>query len=730
MRPIFRNRIRVSISWHFLLLLAACAPGETRRVAPPPPSGSPVTVDVRTNLERLIEEEDSDGDKRITVEDAVSGQNDRGDGRFRIAATDGHSYAVVGTYYLANLLQELKLAQDAGLERAELRFERIFESPVDRVSRSIRERYWDGLTRRMDRSHLAQIIPDEKMDIQCLPGPPGEGRPPHRVRRHLYVPPTDPVGLDYYRRAARERSDMELEVVELPPKERISAAYVRNLGCRHGILSLALEKTPEGDLRGVPFVVPGGRFNEMFGWDSYFEALGLLVDGRVDLARAMVDNFVYQITHYGMILNANRTYYLTRSQPPFLTSMALAVYEHLPKNEDSRSWLREVFRKAIDEYENVWMGEARLVPETGLNRYYATIRGSTDSGRSDGAGPWLGFPPEVEPGHFDPVFKPYAEKYRLDVKEFEEKYRTGEIRAPELDEFFLNDSCVRESGHDTTYRWTRVTDAAARDTPRPWNWRDDVCHHFVTVDLNSLLYKIESDIARTIEGEFGGRLVMPDGAVHGSAAWNRRAEDRKARMNRYLWNEDEGMFFDHDFEAPRGRRGTGYISATTFYPLWAGLATSRQAGLLVEKALPRLEAEGGVAASAKESRERFVGPARQWDYPHGWPPHQILIWHGLLRYGYDDVAHRLIYRWLYTITRNAADYNGTVPEKFDVVKRSHRVFAEYGNVGTEFAYITTEGFGWMNASYQVGLDLLPSDLRGHLERLVPPEWLFERGPGS
>ena len=103
----------------------------------------------------------------------------------------------------------------------------------------------------------------------------------------------------------------------------------------------------------------------------------------------------------------------------------------------------------------------------------------------------------------------------------------------------------------------------------------------------------------------------------------------------------------------------------------------------------------------------------------------MLVWQGLIDYGYDTISHRLIYRWLYTITRNAADYNGTIPEKLDVVKRSHRFFAEYGNVGTTFSYITREGFGWMNASYQVGLDLLPENLRDHLERLVPPEWIFE-----
>ena len=103
----------------------------------------------------------------------------------------------------------------------------------------------------------------------------------------------------------------------------------------------------------------------------------------------------------------------------------------------------------------------------------------------------------------------------------------------------------------------------------------------------------------------------------------------------------------------------------------------------------------------------------------------MLAWSGLLNYGYRGVAQRLSYRWLYTITRNAVDYNGTVPEKLDVVKRSHRVFAEYGNVGTVFEYIPMEGFGWMNASYQVGLAYLSHDMRGRLNSLIPPEWLFE-----
>ncbi|MEJ2111387.1 MAG: trehalase family glycosidase, partial [Acidobacteriota bacterium] len=152
-----------------------------------------------------------------------------------------------------------------------------------------------------------------------------------------------------------------------------------------------------------------------------------------------------------------------------------------------------------------------------------------------------------------------------------------------------------------------------------------------------------------------------------------------------------------------------------------------QASKIVARALPALEMPGGITASSKKSLDSVENrpSRRQWDYPNGWAPHQMLTWRGLIEYGYDRIAQRLIYRWLYTITKNAADYNGTIPEKMDVVKRSHQVFAEYGNVGTKFQYITREGFGWMNASYQVGLYLLPEKLRANLEQLIPPEEIFD-----
>src|SRR4051794_7929012 len=113
------------------------------------------------------------------------------------------------------------------------------------------------------------------------------------------------------------------------------------------------------------YVVPGGRFNEMYGWDSYFIQVGLLRDGEVTLARDMIDNFLYEIAHYGMILNANRTYFLTRSQPPFLTEMILGVFE---KTAD-RAWLASTL-PALDRYYAFWTSAPHLAAATGLSRYF------------------------------------------------------------------------------------------------------------------------------------------------------------------------------------------------------------------------------------------------------------------------------------------------------------------------------------------------------------------------
>jgi alpha,alpha-trehalase len=633
-----------------------------------------IKVLVRPTIDSLIAKEDTDGDKKITIDDPHIPGTDRGNKRFWIQSLDGKKYEVDGTYYLSNLLEDLKLAEDQGKDTVVLNGSEIFQRPVERIAVSIKNIYWDGLTRRIDEEGLAKIFRDEK--VKTIDG-----------FNYVYVPFGDSLAYGYFYGISRKHPEFNMKVVMLPKK--ITPKYVESLNDKPGILSLRLYKGADGKIEATPFVVPGGRFNEMYGWDSYFITLGLLEDNKVDLAKSMVDNFVYEIDNYGKILNANRTYYLTRSQPPFFTSMVLAVYQKLPKNEQTKLWLRGVLEAAIKQYLDYWVGPEHLT-KTGLSRYY-----------DDGIGP----PPEVEKGRYDYLYAEYAKKDDMDEKTFEKEYLSGKLKVPALDKFFIDDRSMRESGNDASYRLQYD------------------CAELVTVDLNSLLYREEINIADIISNEFGGEVRLSNGKIEKSKSWYERAEKRKELMNKYLWDEKAGMFFDYDFV--KGRR-TKYVAATTFYPLWAGVATKRQAESLLENALPLLEEPGGIAGSTEASRGPINEnrPQTQWDYPFGWAPQQMLVWQGLRNYGKTKIARDLAYRWLYTITINAYNYNGTIAEKYDVTNRSSQVFAEYGNVGTKFSYITREGFGWTNASYVVGLTLLTKKLVDDLDRLIPPEWVF------
>ncbi|MFI5349281.1 MAG: trehalase family glycosidase [Elusimicrobiota bacterium] len=636
-----------------------------------PDAADAAPVSVAENFSRLLREFDVDGDRRITVDDHPTAA-------FSLIDVRGRTRRVEGVYPLSVLLQKLDLARERGQAALVVSSAELSENIVDRTRRLIRDRYWKALTRAIDEDGLTKILVDPKAGST-------DGL------RRLYVARGDDEARDYFQDIARRRPDLRLKV-ELLPK-RIDGDYVRGLDGRHGLLSLALMRRPDGRLAGMPFVVPGGRFNELYGWDTYFIIRGLLEDGRVALARAMVDDQVYEILRYGRILNANRTYYLTRSQPPLLTSSILAIEGRLPSTAKNRSWLERSLKAAITEYREVWTVPPRLVSPEGLSRYF-----------DEGSGPC----PEVEPGHYDSILKPYALKVGLTPELYLTAYRSGRLKNSALDAFFAQDRAMRESGHDTTYRF------------------DDRTTDFLTVDLNSLLYKTETDVADLLDRRFGGELLMSDGRRERASDWRALAEKRKKRMNELFWDAERGLFFDYDL---KNRRRSGYVSATGLYPLWAGWATPEQAAGATRNSLRELERLGGLAATAETSRGALsdARPARQWDYPYGWPPHQILVWEGLARCGFEADARRLAYRWLWTIVKNARDYDGTVPEKYDVAKASHEVFAEYGNIGTKFAYITKEGFGWMNASYELGLKILTPELLSALRAQTPPDRVFS-GP--
>lgn len=615
---------------------------------------------INQTLAQLLAQEDTDGDKKITIDD-------KGPKSFLLQDEKGNSIAIEGTYQLSNLLQELALSKKGNNEFAEIDLTEITEDPVKRISRKIKDLYWKGLTRTIDAAGVKKIVEDDKIE---------------NAVSYLYVPTGDAFAFEYFKNL--EASNPRLKVVHLP--EDISPEYVLSLNKKPGILALALQ-TKNGKTDGVPFVVPGGRFNEMYGWDSYFIAMGLLIDDKIDLAFGMAENFKHQIDHYGKILNANRSYYLTRTQPPLYTSLIIDIIE---KSNPDISWIEKHLKTAIKEYKTVWMEEGKRLTANGLNRY-----------KAEG----IGLPFEVEEGHFDDILEKYAPKYNLSTREFEKKYLEREILDADLDHYFTHDRSMRESGHDTTNRLVGI------------------CADLNTVAINSLLYKYECDISFLISNYFSDKFIYNTDQIYSGNYWNKKAEERKQKINELCWNEESGIYFDYNFEIEKQHH---FEAATTFYPLWAKIATQEQAEILVKKTLPKFKMKGGIAGSTKSSVAKVSdnAPVRQWDYPFGWAPHQIFLWKGLLNYNFQDEAQEMIYRWLWLITRNAVDYNGTIPEKFDLSISSHKIFAEYGNVGTEFNYITEEGFGWMNASYQFGLTLLNPDLKEKLSGLIDPDNLF------
>lgn len=616
---------------------------------------------IQSTLQKLLAQEDTDGDKKITIDD-------NGPKSFELIDQNHQKHSLKGTYFLSNLLQELALANKSNSEFVLIDLANIEEKPVDRISRKIKEYYWNGLTRTIDQEGLSKIIEDEKTSFS---------------KSYLYVPFNEKKAFAYFKKL--ETKFQKLEVIQLPQK--ITPEYVLSLNKKPGILALQLNEE-NNQFSGEPFLVPGGRFNEMYGWDSYFIGLGLVVDGKIELAKSIAENFKYQIKNYGKILNGNRSYYLDRTQPPLYSTLIVDILNH---STQENSWIQEHLQTIVDEYFLVWMdSETRLTPN-GLNRYKAQ---------------GVGMPFEVEKGHFDEVFEKFCSKYKLTTQEIEEKYLNRELHETALDDYFVHDRSMRESGHDTSSRFINV------------------CANLNTVDLNSLLYKYETDIAFIIKKYCDDDFSYKPNKSFSSNDWIAMANKRKTTINQLSWNQEQSIYYDYNFVTQKQHL---FESATTFYPLWAKLCSQEQATLLVKTILPKFKLKGGITGSTQESAIRNDDmPDRQWDYPYGWAPHQILLWQGLLNYNFMAEAQEMAYRWLWLITKNAVDYNGTIPEKFDLETSSHKVFAEYGNVGTEFDYITEEGFGWMNASYQYGLSILPNHLKEQLSIVIDPDDLFER----
>lgn len=373
------------------------------------------------------------------------------------------------------------------------------------------------------------------------------------------------------------------------------------------------DMTSEGTRIGLPYpysVPTVGRFDEMYYWDTYFTNKGLEIEGMYDQVKNNTDNILYMIDKFGHMLNANRTYYIGKnSQPPFSTIMVRDVYEHY----NDKCWLLGAYLTLKKEY-NFWMTER--ISKIGLNYY--------------------GGSPLDDVEELSSQFRSRA-GFEIDLSDEEvAKHYVG----------------ICESGNDCTPRF------------------DLEIYNFAAVDLNSLLYAFEKNMAYFSE-ELG---------IDEIKLWEDRAGKRKELMYKYLTGPD-GIMYDYNFEKDFHSK---YFGGWSYYPLFTGVADDDYAQLLVNN-LHRVEAEYGILSA--EKHEIFA--TYQWDYPYGWAPHQYIVMMGLDKYGYYDDAKRIAQKYMRLVDK-VFDETGNLWEKYNVVE---------GNLNIPLNRSLPPMMGWSAAVY-------------------------------
>ena len=366
-----------------------------------------------------------------------------------------------------------------------------------------------------------------------------------------------------------------------------------------------------GSLIALPhrYIVPGGRFNEQFYWDSYFIMLGLAAECEWSRVEGMIKNVAHMIRRYGYVPTANRTYFLSRSQPPFFALMVRLLASHKGKRV-----LREYAPYLLLEY-RFWMRGVRKVKETEHAAYRRVV--------------------ELEPGlflnrYYDNSVTPRPESLREDAE------TAKQASHRQSDKVFLHLRAAAESGWDFSARWlTNQKDLHTIHTA-----------DIIPVDLNSLLYILEETIADAHNSLLQPLVVRK---------FRRLAAERAKAINRYHWSKKQAFYTDYNFHTARK---TGFLSLAAVAPLYAGIASPTQAAAVAERLEREFLHQGGLVTSLTDS-------GQQWDAPNGWAPLQWMAVEGLRRYGFDDLANTIQARWMTTVEMVFTDSHRLV-EKYNV----------------------------------------------------------------
>ncbi len=378
-----------------------------------------------------------------------------------------------------------------------------------------------------------------------------------------------------------------------------------------------------------PYIVPGGRFREIYYWDSYFTMLGLQVSGRVDLIQNMVDNFAFLIDKVGYIPNGNRAYYIGRSQPPFFASMV-----NLLSEEKGRRILLDYLPQLEKEYDFWMKGTAGLNKENLAVNHIALL--------PDG---------NILNHYWDENDTPRPEAYQKEIKWAEP--------IKDKKSFHRNLRAACESGWDFSSRWFKndkeFTSIHAGD--------------IIPVDLNCLLLNLEKIIAKAYE--FAGDDTSAQKYVS-------LAVKRKQAIDTYCWNNEKGFYFDYDFVASSQKKS---LTLASTFPLYFKIASAQQADAVARVIESQFLKPGGLVSTTETTSE-------QWDAPNGWAPLQWMAIIGLANYGYNELAKEIATRWM-NINEKVFKNTGKMMEKYDVV--STDLMAGGGEYETQDGFGWTNG---------------------------------------
>jgi alpha,alpha-trehalase len=448
----------------------------------------------------------------------------------------------------------------------------------------------------------AQIYPDGKAFPDAIPN----AAPNDILKQYHAERPDTPAAL---KRFVEAHFALPSEVTGAPsPPDQISiVAHIDGLW--DALTRSSTRAPPYSSLLALPqpYVVPGGRFREMYYWDSYFTMLGLAESGRHDLVTGMVRDFAYLIDTFGHVPNGARTYYLSRSQPPFFFAMVGLI-----SAKDTAAAFAAFLPQLRREY-GFWMeGEQGLRPGASHRRVVAMSDGS------------------ILNRFWDDKDTPRDESYREDT----DLARASQRPAPQL---FRDIRAAAESGWDFGSRW--FADGHTRATMDTTE--------IVPVDLNSLLFGLEKAIRAGCERQ-GDKVCALE--------FERRAAARRSSIDRYLWDARKGAYLDYRWTR---KARMPLVSAASLYPLFVSLASRPQAAAVAKITALELLRAGGIVTTTLDT-------GQQWDAPNGWAPLQWIAVSGLRDYGQAPLAAAIACRWIANVN-DVYRQSGKLVEKYNVV---------------------------------------------------------------